>query len=303
MTSAVRVTELRDIEIVGPRDAPVVVVLGGISSSRHVTASPADPSPGWWEAFVGPDKTIDTNQFRVASIDYNVPSNGSSRVSAWDHAAALARALDNEGIERIRGIVGASYGGTVALAFCALEPERADRLIVYGAAHESAPIATAHRVLQRKVVELGLRAGYGREALVIARGLAVTTYSTAKDFADQFRAADPGERCDAIDERLAEAGERFAEHMTPERFLDLSRSLDTDWIDPARIRTPTTLIGVVEDALVPLSQLRALASLIGPACTLEIVSSRHGHDAFLNDTASIAPIVSQALKTPLAIVP
>ena len=303
MTSPARVTELGDIEIAGPRNAPVIVVLGGISSSRHVTASAADPSPGWWGEFVGPDKTIDTNQFRVVSIDYNASSNASRRVSAWDHAAALARALDNEGIERIRGIVGASYGGTVALAFCVLEPERADRLIVYGAAHESAPIATAHRALQRKVVELGLRAGYGREALVIARGLAITTYSTAKDFADQFRAVDPAERCRNIDERLAEAGEQFADHMTPERFLDLSRSLDTDWVDPTRIRTPTTLIGVVEDALVPLSQLRALESLIGSNCTLEIVSSRHGHDAFLNDIASIAPIVSRALKTPLAIVP
>src|SRR5437773_9681989 len=36
-------------EIVGPRGAPVVAVLGGISASRHVTSSVSDPSPGWWK--------------------------------------------------------------------------------------------------------------------------------------------------------------------------------------------------------------------------------------------------------------
>jgi len=301
MTCAAIVSEAQDIEIVGPPKAPVVVVLGGISASSHVTASAANPLPGWWNDFVGPGRTIDTDSFRVASIDYRGPSNGSRAFSAYDQASALGRALDAEGIERVHAVVGASYGGTVALAFGVLEPDRADRLIVYGACHESTPITAARRILQRKVVELGLRTGCAEEALVIARGLAVTTYSTAEAFAELFDATDPRERCDGIDEFLVNEGERFAEHVTPERFLELSRSLDTDSIDARRIRTPTTLIGVAEDALVPVSQLRELGRLIGPACTLEIVSSRHGHDAFLNDPAVIAPIVTRALQTSLAI--
>ena len=297
MTCVALVPETQDLEIVGPPNAPVVVVLGGISASSHVTASSANPLPGWWNDFVGPGRTIDTDSFRVASIDYHGTSNGTRALSAYDQARALGRALDAEGIDRVHAVVGASFGGTVALAFGVLEPHRCDRLIVYGACHESAPIATARRVLQRKVVELGIRAGRGKEALVIARGLAITTYSTAEAFADQFDATDPRERCDGIDEFLAVEGQRFAEHVTPERFLELTWSLDTDSIDVRRIRTPTTLIGVAEDALVPIGQLRELADLIGPSCTLQIVSSRHGHDAFLNDPAVIAPIVSRALQT------
>jgi homoserine O-acetyltransferase len=284
-----------EIEIVGPPDAPVVVVLGGISASRHVTESPDNPLPGWWSNFVGPRKTIDTRRFRVASIDYHASSAEAGPYSSRDHAVALGEALDAEGIGRLHAVVGASYGGTVALAFGALEPDRADHLIVYGAAHESAPIAAAYRILQRKVVELGIRAGLEREALVIARGLATTTYTTAEAFADRFNAATPYERCDDIDEFLVAEGERFASHCTPEKFLSLTRSLDLDWIDPEGIRTPTTLIGVEEDALVPVRHLRLLADLIGATCTLEIVNSRCGHDAFLDDPSVIAPIVARVL--------
>ncbi|HEU4417372.1 MAG TPA: homoserine O-acetyltransferase, partial [Planctomycetota bacterium] len=38
----------------GPVRAPVVVVLGGISAGRHVSAHAAVPGPGWWQDFVGP---------------------------------------------------------------------------------------------------------------------------------------------------------------------------------------------------------------------------------------------------------
>jgi len=57
-------------EIIGPRGAPVVAVLGGISASKHVASSPSDSSAGWWEDVVGPGRPIDTRQFRVLSIDY-----------------------------------------------------------------------------------------------------------------------------------------------------------------------------------------------------------------------------------------
>ncbi|MEO8576517.1 MAG: alpha/beta fold hydrolase, partial [Gemmatimonadales bacterium] len=125
MTCAVYVSRTSDLEIVGPTDAPVVVVLGGISASRHVTASSDDPTPGWWNGFVGPDRTIDTERFRVASIDYDVSPVGSRPATASDHAALLGRALDAEGIDEVHAVVGASYGGTVALAFGARELDRA----------------------------------------------------------------------------------------------------------------------------------------------------------------------------------
>ena len=285
----------REVEIVGPPDAPVVAVLGGISASRHVTSSAENPRRGWWEDFVGADKAIDTNRFRVLSIDYRSTGKLGHAPTTYDQAVALSDALDLAGIDNLRAIVGASYGGMVALAFGAIAPQKVERLVVIGAAHESAPIATASRILQRRIVELGLKTGRGRQAQVIARGLAMTTYSSAEEFDNRFaHAKEDGIK--EIEEFLTNAGERFANHCTPERFLSLSHSLDLHRVTPEDISVPTTLIAVEEDALVPIAQARELAARISAPCDLVELKSQHGHDTFLLAPALIAPFVVRSLE-------
>ena len=83
------------LEIVGPPDAPVVVVLGGISASRHVTSSSANPCPGWWEQFCGPGRAINTDRFRVLSIDYWTEGKDGRSLTTCDQALALVSALDS----------------------------------------------------------------------------------------------------------------------------------------------------------------------------------------------------------------
>ena len=55
--------------LAGPAGAPVVVALGGISASRRVWI-PDEPRGGWWHEVVGPGLALDTQRFRVLSIDY-----------------------------------------------------------------------------------------------------------------------------------------------------------------------------------------------------------------------------------------
>lgn len=283
------------IEITGAPDAPVVLVLGGISSSRHVTATAANQAIGWWNDFVGAGRTVDTLRFRVVGVDYVDNSLDGGELSTHDQAAALLEALDDAGITRLHAVIGASYGGMVALALAELDSTRLERLVVIGAADQSSPAATAHRLLQRKVLELGMRAGLASEALVIARGMAVTTYSTPAALATRFDSPDPAERERDIETHLTLEGARFERHCPPARFLSLSRSLDLHSVQPALITCSTTLIAVIEDALVPPSQLRSLALKIGGPCTLELVSSTSGHDAFLEDQAIIAPIIARVV--------
>lgn len=284
-------------EIVGPVDAPVIVVLGGISSSRHVTATTENPEHGWWESFVGEGRTIDTSRYRVVSIDYEAFGKDGRPITTGDQALALASALDASGIRKVRAIVGASYGGMVALAFGASAPDRVKRLVVIGAAHESAPLSTAMRFLQRRVVELGLEADRAREALVIARGLAMTTYSTAEDFTARFRSEDDAteDTRQSIADFLNASGETFVHRCSPERFLAISESLDLHNVRPEDVHVPTTLIAVEEDSLVPIGQVRELAIRLGARCTLVEISSRHGHDTFLAAPELIAPFVRRAL--------
>lgn len=287
-------------EIVGPSGAPVVVVLGGISASRHVTSSSANPRPGWWEQFCGPGRAINTDRFRILSIDYRAEGRDGRSLTTYDQALALVSALDCAGVESVRAVVGASYGGMVALTFGAIAPHRARRLVVIGAAHESAPTATALRLLQRRVVELGLATGKSHEALVLARGIAMTTYASADEFDRRFAGAanhDADKRSDAIGDFLQLSGETFARNCTPERFLALSESLDSHYVAPEEIRVPTTLIAVREDALVPIEHVQHLARNIGASCRLVELSSSHGHDTFLNAHHLIAPFVVDALFT------
>ena len=286
-------------EIIGPRGAPVVAVLGGISASRHVASSPSDSSAGWWEDVVGPGRAIDTQRFRVISIDYITSDNQADSVTTLDQAEALAAALDQAGVRTLHAVVGASYGGMVALAFGVRFGARARRLIVISAAHESDPIATALRHLQRRVVALGTAVGRERDGLAIARGIAMTSYLTGQHFED--RIAD----CDRNDSRLVEhrignylktRGEQFADKWTPERYNALSLSLDLHQIRPEDVTIPTTVIAVSGDRLVPLSQSRELARRLGGPSQLIELDSSLGHDAFLGDSSRIAPFVNELLQ-------
>jgi homoserine O-acetyltransferase len=283
-------------EIIGPRGAPVVAVLGGISASRHVAATTADPRPGWWEDVVGEGKAIDTTHLRVISIDYLWHAPGETPVTTEDQARSLAAALDAAGIDRVQSVVGASYGGMVALAFGAAFPNRANRLIVISAAHESDPMATALRHLQRRVVELGTAVGRERDGLSIARGIAMTSYLTPRYFEE--RLGEDG-RCDArsVEDRigryLKSRGEQFADNWTSDRYNSLSLSLDLHCVQPERITVPTTVVAITSDRLVPLAQSRELARRLGGPSQLIELDSSLGHDAFLGDWPRVATFVNE----------
>lgn len=283
-------------ELVGPPEAPVVVALGGISAHRHVTSTDDDRSPGWWEGFVGPGRTIDTTRWRVLGVDYVVQPHGATTTA--DQAHALAHVLDERGIASVRAVVGSSYGAMVALAFAALYPERVEHVVAISGGHRSHPMAQAIRTVQRRIVALGVATGRRRECVALARALGITTYRTAEEFVERFDTAPTrrGERARfEVEDYLDAAGERFANAFSAERYVALSESLDLHDVDPATIRTPTTVIGVDSDALVPTWQLRELRETLGGPASLHLLSSRYGHDAFLKEQGTIGPILTQAL--------
>ena len=46
-----------------------VLILTGLSPDAHAAASADDPSPGWWEAMLGPGKPIDTDRWFVVCVN------------------------------------------------------------------------------------------------------------------------------------------------------------------------------------------------------------------------------------------
>jgi homoserine O-acetyltransferase len=290
--------------LTGPQNAPVVVALGGISAHRFVAAPRTE---GWWHTLVGPGLGLDTNRYRVLGIDYlggrgdsTAPAAGGSfpPVSAWDQAAALAHVITALGLGPVHAILGASYGGMVAMAFATLHPAASRRIVVVSTADRSQPQATAVRSLQRQIVREALARGDGAAGLKLARALAMTTYRTAGELARRF--SGPPVRAGAhfrfpVEDYLFARGDDYVRHYRPESFLALSESIDLFAIDAAAIGTPVTLIAVREDQLVPVADMRALATRIGTRGRLIEVSSICGHDAFLTEGVMLRPIIEQIL--------
>jgi len=290
----------------GAVEGSVVVVLGGISATRHVTQNELDETPGWWDATVGPGRAIDTNRYCVVGIDYltclRAMGNQSSpprTVTTFDQAHAIEIVLDAIDVRRVRAIVGASYGGMIALAFAARAPERVGRIVAISAAHQSDPMATALRAIQRRIVRLSEDAGALREGLTLARALAMTSYRTRNEFSARFHNepnADGPHVTFPAEEYVIARGEDFASRIAPKDFCALTLSLDLHAVTPEVIRVPTTLIGVVEDQLVAIERIRQLHRRLGGPSNLIELNSLFGHDAFLKDTDRMAAFIADALE-------
>jgi len=293
--------------IAGATNAPIVAVLGGISAGQIVfSSSPAEQ--GWWKEIVGPGRALDANTFRILGFDFlggsgatTGPKTGQRdfpSISAFDQAALLARLLPEIGVEKLHAIVGASYGGMVALAFAQRYPAKVDRIVVISAAHRAHPMATAWRSVQRETVRVLAEHGDAAAGLKLARALAMATYRTPAEFAQRFAGA-PAKQGSVfrlpVEDYLYARGKAYADNYIPEAFVCLSESIDLHRVEPRNIHVPTTLVAVREDQLVPLADMQTLnEQLSGPHRLIEL-SSLYGHDAFLKEAAALQKVFAEAL--------
>ena len=291
--------------IAGPAQAPVVVALGGISAHRRVWSGESQGT-GWWQEISGPGGALDMSQWRVLAFDYlgggaesTGPRDGAPfpSISTYDQAEMLLRLMNHLGVRALHAIVGASYGGMVALAFAERHPERVAQLVLLSAADRTHPMATAWRSVQRNIVRFARDCGRSAEGLRLARALAMCTYRSPEEFSARFsgnaRPTDHG-FVFPVEEYLLARGDDYASKYAPDGFMCLSESIDLHRIDATRVFTPTTIVGVREDQLVPLADLRAMAARLPQARLLEI-SSVYGHDAFLKESEQLKAIFATTL--------
>jgi len=301
--------------LAGAANTPVICALGGISAHRRVCLT-EDPRESWWSEVVGPQRALDTGRFRILSFDYLGGSGESSAprvrdpaaggapgadefpaISSYDQAEALQRLLGHLEVRSLAAIVGASYGGMVALAFAERYPERVGRLVVIGATDRAHPLATAWRSVQRQVVRFASDCGRPQEGLRLARALGMSTYRSAEEPAARF--AGPAVRDGRpfvfpLEEYLFARGGDYATRYCAESYVCLSESIDLHRIEAARVFVPTTVVAVREDQLVPLADARALAARL-PAGRLHEISSVYGHDAFLKEPQLLRAVFATAL--------
>jgi homoserine O-acetyltransferase len=290
--------------LAGNPSGPLVAVLGGISAHRIVVGLPGE---GWWPEMVGPGLGVDTREYCVLGIDYigghgesSTPSVGGQfpPISSYDQANALSQIVQHLGINSLHAIVGASYGGMVALCFAEKHGTLVDHIVVLSAADRGQALSTAWRSVQRQIVREAIARGDGATGLKLARALAMATYRSPIEFALRFGGAPTriaGRFRFPIEDYLFARGDDYVQKYRAESFLTLSESIDLHSMDATQVHTPATLIAVREDQLVPFNDMQSLsARLNGPRQLIEI-NSIFGHDAFLKEGAALIPIIKHAL--------
>jgi hypothetical protein len=152
-----------------PAKDNVILLHTGLSASSHAASTPANPSPGWWEKFIGPGLALDTDRFFViccnvlggcygstgpSSADPSSETNEAYAtrfplVSIFDMVNAQFCLLDSLGVDKLYASVGSSMGGMQSLAAGWLYPERVGKVVSISGTARSSPGSIAMRYAQR----------------------------------------------------------------------------------------------------------------------------------------------------------
>jgi homoserine O-acetyltransferase len=307
-----------------------VLLFTGLSPSAHAASSAEDPREGWWQRMLGPGLGLDTDQRFVicvnslgscfgstgpASID---PETGRPYrltfpdLSVEDIARAgheVARAL---GIQRLDTVMGPSLGGMVVLAYAALFPGAARRLISISGTLAASPFAIALRSIQRDAVmgDPDWRQGHyspdrpPRTGLGLARKLGTVTYRSAAEWQQRFdrqpvrpdlKRNEPFAAEFAVQGYLEAQARRWVNGFDANCYLYLSRAMDRFDLgahgDPAAVLARAGLeralvIGVESDLLFSIAEQRAVAQALqagGVTTRFAPLKCIEGHDSFLVD--------------------
>jgi len=252
-----------------PDASNCIFIFTGLSPSAHACSSKEDPSTGWWEDMVGPNKPIDTNEFFVicmnslgscfgstGPISVNPDTNAPYRLSfpvlsVEDIANAASELLNVLGIDFLHTVIGPSMGGMSALSFCLLHPQKVKRLISISSAARSSPFSIALRSLQREIIRndpnweegnYDLDGNGPSNGMRLARKLGMITYRSASEWSNRFgreRAQDKDPKGGAfgidfeIESYLESHANKFIGAFDPNCYLYLSRAMDLfDASDP-----------------------------------------------------------------------
>ncbi len=248
-----------------PAKDNAIFICHALTGDAHVAGryGEEDDKPGWWDAFVGAGKGIDTNRYFV--ICANVlggcqgttgpespnPENGApyGREFPFITVADMVRvhkALVQElGITRLLAVVGGSLGGMQVLEWAARYPESiASAIVLASSPRLNAQALAFDKVGRRAIVtDPCFRDGnyYGHEekprfGLALARMIAHITYLSDKAIEMKF-----GRRLQHSDELtydllqetefqiesyLDYQGKRFVERFDANSYLLLTRAMD-----------------------------------------------------------------------------
>jgi homoserine O-acetyltransferase/O-succinyltransferase len=307
-----------------------VLLFTGLSPSAHAASSAEDPREGWWQGMVGAGLGVDTDQFFVVCVNSLGSCFGSTGpasinpatgrpyrlafpdLSVEDIARAGYEVARSLGIQRVDTVMGPSLGGMVVLAYAALFPGAARRLVSISGTLAASPFAIALRSIQREAITGDPDWRHGnytadrppRTGMGLARKLGTVTYRSAAEWQQRFdrqpirpdlEHSQPFASEFAVQGYLESQARRWVDAFDANCYLYLSRAMDRFDLgvygDPVEVLGRARLeqalvIGVESDLLFSIEEQRAVAQALqagGAATRFSPLKCIEGHDSFLID--------------------
>ncbi|QXE38304.1 homoserine O-acetyltransferase [Streptomyces sp. GMY02] len=193
-----------------------VLVLHALTGDSHAAgpAGPGHPTPGWWDALIGPGRALDTDHWFVVAPNVLGGCQGSTgpssanpegrpwgsafpRLTQRDQVSAEAGLADQLGIERWALVLGGSMGGMRALEWAVTHPGRTGALMLLATTASASAEQIAWATIQARAIRSDPfwrggdyhDAGPGRgphTGLGLARRLAHVTYRSEPELHVRF---------------------------------------------------------------------------------------------------------------------
>lgn len=280
--------------------APIVLVNHALTGNSTVSAP-----KGWWASLIGEGQTIDTNKYTI--LAFNIPGNAydgkdcnhALDFTVKDVAYLFLRALELLGIKRIDTLIGASMGGALSLQMAYLEPDLANKVVFIASDFRASDWLLAQTLVQKQIL------ANSKNPLEDARIHAMLCYRSPQSINERFagrRKADNTKY--EIEDWLDYHGKTLAARFSLNAYRVMTnltgeiRICDTPE-QLAKIKSDVHIISIDSDLLFPhersLSLYEGLKAVKGNT-TFDVITSPHGHDAFLIEYNQLCNIVSKYCK-------
>ncbi|HEX8582566.1 MAG TPA: homoserine O-acetyltransferase, partial [Acidimicrobiales bacterium] len=254
-------------------------VCHALTGDAHVAGGigPGQPTPGWWDALVGPGRALDTERFLVVCANVPGGCQGSTGpastdpatgrpygsafpvVSVRDMVRTQAALADHLGVDRWLTVIGGSMGGMQVLEWGVMHPDRVRSLVPIATAAAASAQQIAWGSCARAAIALDPRwrggdyhdAGPGdgpAAGLALARMISQVTYRSDDVFADRFgrEVVEPLDGFSLwqrfeVERYLEYHGAKLVARFDANSFLVLSKAMDLHDVGRGRGGVPSAL--------------------------------------------------------------
>ena len=276
----------------------VVLIAHALTGTVHATE--------WWKGVVGVGAAIDPTRHAVLTANLLGGCDGTASrddeplppFTTRDQATVLARVLDAFDVRAPLLICGGSLGGQVTLEFAATFPARVRQAVVLAAP----AVQTAQGLAWNALMRHALIVGGERDGLALARMIGMLSYRTPAGLEQRFGRQQGAEGVFRVSSWLHTHGEKLVERFDATSYRSLIDAMDTHDVGRGRggvsaaleaVASRITGAGIEGDLLYPAESVIEWTSSVH--ARFESITSTHGHDAFLLESAQVNGILRRAI--------